>query len=231
MTMRSIVGRTSLGPIRSEILDDLEKEVSTPNLSTSPDWWSYLVEQGLQYLTIDTSVTTIAATVFSSTFPEVADLQTNPMTAFAVYGLQLKMNAWVTTPIAKMWAARFPVTYHAPVPPAEPGAEASITGNLWLRNQFLMVRAAQQQQFDTSGLSIAQVEYSGTRWFRRPPLIVGTDIAIGLHGQVYQGTGDEVSFQAHLDLVGKYVPIGIETYTNLVALATGQAILPPSILG
>jgi hypothetical protein len=173
-----------------------------------------------------------------------ADIQTGPDTALEVLGFGFKMVAYqdfsnVSTSAGSDYD-EFDVTvsmmYTQPQPPATDSTTlASTSGNLGFRNRFwetmiVGVPATQNLGGASTGLVgyMGQIVREGTVILRRPIRIVGSKLALAYSTS---SSNDGVTFAGRWQVVARPVHINSHEYVNLVALATGQAILPPSILG
>ena len=180
----------------------------------------------------------------SPTYYTGTDIQTGPDTALEILGFGFKFIAYqdfgTQTSSSGNTASEFDVnwamTYTQPQPPASNGKTlASTSGNLVFRNRFwqtLLVGVSVFQNLGgaTSGVTsyMGQVSREGTVILRRPIRIVGQQLALA-----YASSASNIGCYTtgRWQVVAKPVHINSNEYVNLVALATGQAILPPSILG
>ena len=180
----------------------------------------------------------------SPTYYTGVDIQTGPDTALEVLGFGYTFIAYqdfgTQTSSAGNTASEFDVnwimTYTQPQPPASDGTTlASSSGNLAFRNRFwqsLLVGVSVFQNLGgaTSGVTsyMGQVEREGTVILRKPIRVVGAQLALA-----YTSSSSNIGCYTtgRWQVVARPVHITSNEYVNLVALATGQAILPPSILG
>ena len=180
----------------------------------------------------------------SPTYYTGVDIQTGPDTALEVLGFGYTFIAYqdfgTQTSSAGNTASEFDVnwimTYTQPQPPASDGTTlASSSGNLAFRNRFwqsLLVGVSVFQNLGgaTSGVTsyMGQVQREGTVILRKPIRVVGAQLALA-----YTSSSSNIGCYTtgRWQVVARPVHITSNEYVNLVALATGQAILPPSILG
>jgi hypothetical protein len=180
----------------------------------------------------------------SPTYYKGTDIQTGPDTALEVLGFGFKFVAYqdfgTQTSTSGNTASEFDVnwmmTYTQPQPPASNATTlASSSGNLAFRNRFwqtLLVGVSVFQNLGgaTSGVTsyMGQIEREGTVILRRPIKIVGSQLAIA-----YTSSSSNIGCYTtgRWQVVARPTHITSNEYVNLIAVATGQAILPPSILG
>lgn len=170
-------------------------------------------------------------------------IDTNPDTALVVYAIGMSLYDGVVFGnlpsgggASQTYGVTVALTYTQPSPPASNTTTlASTTGNLKLRNRFWELSAFQNLAEDnygsaTSGITsfMPNVTKEITVEFAQPIMLVGSQLAVAWESPSWDG-GNQFTVRAMV--VGKYVHINSATYVKLVALATGQAILPPSILG
>ena len=172
------------------------------------------------------------------------DIETSPDTAFQVYGIAMATtlgNSTINTEtsggtLTSDVLVETTVSYYQPSPPASNNTTlASKTGNLRWRNRFWQQTVAIQQQAVNLGAASTGFAVGITSQGRFNTVVLVEPITIVGEGLVALASnpGTIVSTYVHTGIwiVGKYVHISTNQYVNLVALATGQAILPPSILG
>ena len=180
----------------------------------------------------------------SPTYYKGTDIQTGPDTALEVLGFGFNFVAYqdfgTQTSSSGNTASEFDVnwimTYTQPQPPASNATTlASASGNLAFRNRFwqtLLVGVSVFQNLGgaTSGVTsyMGQIEREGTVILRRPIKIVGSQLAIA-----YTSSSSNIGCYStgRWQVVARPTHITSNEYVNLIAVATGQAILPPSILG
>jgi hypothetical protein len=173
-----------------------------------------------------------------------SDLMTSPDTAFEVhavaYNARWAPESWTNVTSSgfsgnPMFAV-FQWTYFQPTPPASGGTtSASTSGNLRFRNIFWESRTAATWVQSNVGSDATYQNFNNmnvqdekTVILPKPIRVVGTGLNIRY---VASNSGDDISMSVHSYVLGRYVHISDNEYVNLIALATGQAILPPSILG
>lgn len=172
------------------------------------------------------------------------DIETSPDTAFQVYGIGMATTLGTSTistgtssgSLTSPVLAETTVSYFQPSPPASNKTTlASKTGNLRWRNQFWQQTVAIQQQFVNLGGATTGIGVGITSQGRFSTVVLVEPITIVGEGLVALASNPNTLTSTYVHtgiwIVGKYVHISTNQYVNLVALATGQAILPPSILG
>ncbi len=201
---------------------------------TDSEAWSFVENAGLivfhpspYYLTSIAAATTGIQGVISQ------PLNTSPRVAFELWGIAVYAS------LASGSGSGSAVdlvqgTYYQPSPPApNTTTPASGTGNLVLRNYYLQSYLQfQVDQVTAAGYGIEfgryKNYYQAFTFFRRPLRLVGTSLAMW-HNLIQNGEGVYITLD--VQWFGRYVDITENEYVNLVALATGSAILPPTILG
>ena len=190
------------------------------------------------------SASTEVKTSSSDVVVNSLDIETSPDTAFQVYGIGMATILGTSTiststssgTITSDVFAETTVSYYQPSPPASNNTTlASKTGNLRWRNQFWQQTVAIQQQAVNLGDATTGFAVGITSQGRFNTVVLVEPITIVGEGLVAlasnPNTLTSTFVKAGIWIVGKYVHINTNQYVNLVALATGQAILPPSILG
>lgn len=162
------------------------------------------------------------------------NIQTSSNSALELWGLTInaRINAIATAPAntSERISGEFVTTYYQPYPPAANATTpAASTGNLFYRNYFY------QFYFNVNSVEPATPNgFSNNRGinaiflFEKPLRIVGEGLYSYLN---VAGNQLGIDYYYTVNWIGKYVGISEQQYVNLVALASGEAILPPSILG
>lgn len=227
--MSTVAQSTQLPPVNSRILDRILAQPSDPMHGTDVDWWSYLVEQGLSLLSITSSPTGVVA---GSQVIASLNITTNTDTALAIYAIMLQQELAALAGANDLISVSTDLTYYQPSPPAANDTTlASLTGNLRLRNNLLTTNLVAMTSFTTSGAAEVFQGQNVRKFFVQPPLVVGPSLVIAQNTNVIAGTTAAFTTQPSARILGRYVRINTQQYANLVALATGEAILPPTILG
>ena len=190
------------------------------------------------------SASTEVKTSSSDVVVNSLDIETSPDTAFQVYGIGMATTLGTSTistgtssgSLTSPVLAETTVSYFQPSPPASNKTTlASKTGNLRWRNQFWQQTVAIQQQFVNLGGATTGIGVGITSQGRFSTVVLVEPITIVGEGLVALASNPNTLTSTYVHtgiwIVGKYVHISTNQYVNLVALATGQAILPPSILG
>ena len=171
---------------------------------------------------------------------QLTALQTNPDTGFRLYGFALEVNDYVpygNLPPLSGGTGIYGLTvwpsYTQPKPPAtDTTTAASTTGNLALINRWWAMNFMQAFNADStsSGTGVTmtanQQKQGVTVVFKEPPMIVGSNLAMTWASPSWDNGN---AFNFRFDVIGKYVPITSAQYVNAIAIATGQAVLPPTI--
>lgn len=169
-------------------------------------------------------------------------IETSPDTAFQIYGLAMSsfMNT-VQEPTGSsslnyQIIAQNYMTYYQPKPPASDSTTiASQTGNLAFRNKFWTQMMGLQEVWFNYGSASSGVAGGATQAGKMITVVLAEPITIVGEGIVVQAKAMDGLYNTFMAcqswVVGKYVHISTQQYVDLVALATGQAIMPPSILG
>lgn len=170
-------------------------------------------------------------------------IETGPEIAFDVYGFAMETFGFV--PFGNLppsdggestGQSTIHLTYTQPSPPASNATTlASTAGNLQLRNHFWsqtisVAAAAYNPGTNTTPVYsfVTSQRVENTVLLERPITIVGSQLALSFDSPSWD-TGTYT--YTGVRLVGRYKKITTSEYVNLVALATGQAILSPQILG
>ena len=193
---------------------------------------------------ISPSTSTDLSTSTSDKVLASVDIETSPDTAFQIFGLAMftmlgTSSISTSTSAGTMTSDVFAETalsYYQPSPPASNKTTlASTTGNLEFRNHFWRQLQAVQQQFVNLGGASTGVGVGVSNEGQQITVVLAEPITIVGEGIVALGSNPNSLTATYVRvgawIVGKYVHINTSQYVNLVALATGQAILPPSILG
>ena len=191
-----------------------------------------------------TGASHLIKTSSSDVVTNTLDIETSPDTAFQVYAIGMASffgtsdidtgtsSGGLTTDIN----LESNVTYYQPSPPASNNTTlASTTGNLRFRNNFWQQTIAMYQQWVNLGGATTGVGIGISSQGKFHTVVLAEPITIVGEALVATATNTNTLNQAFIRqgiwVVGKYVHISTNQYVNLVALATGQAILPPSVLG
>ncbi len=175
----------------------------------------------------------------SGTIP-AGNVVTNTNTAFRIYAMA--MNVTQNIPYGNMpslgggsgqYGVSLWPTYYQPNPPTSAGETlASTTGNLALINRFWKMTLNQSFAADStsSGTGVTMTAISKSQGvtvlFTEPRTIVTSGMAMAWASPSWDN-GNNFAFE--WELIGKYVSISTSQFVDLVATATGQAIMPPTI--
>lgn len=212
------------------------------------EFWKLAQKMQAQYMDLDSSVLSSTASTVTAPGESVGlvsqDIQTSPDTALQILAVAMESEvipyvsqATTTAGIAAyQFGGEFRVSYHQPQPPASgTGVNAATTGTLALRNIFFSQSILFGDVFTNLGNAssgIVQVMTPPSREvvavFQEPITIVGSSIFTEFK---LSGVSNSVNVYNRTQLLVRPVHISTQQYVNLVALATGQAILPPTILG
>lgn len=204
------------------------------DLLTTSDLWTYIVQNKLQYIADISGSGTNAAGATGHKGNTYSDISTSPNTALEVWGFfwnwWIRSNAGLATTTIENLDAYLTLTYTQPSPPAtNTTTDASNTGNLFLRNIFLQQEFMYNIAVGTTDSVMYQEPFrQGIYLLEAPIRIVGESLEVYIN---YESTTGSTAFDFSVGFLGKYVTISQQQYVELVALATGEAILPPSILG
>lgn len=222
-------GSTHLPDVVSPLLDKILAQYQNRWQGHNEDIFDYMVEQGLTYLQTSPSFQPV---VSGRSNISANTILTGPNTALAVYGIMLDMDTAANNSGDVVCDIEYDVSYYQPSPPAaNTTTDASFDGNLSVRNKLLVGSMTIERLTVTSGGHTQTQGMKIHRWFRRPPLIVGSALTVNTDTFLWTGAIANLSTRANAQIYYKYVPITTDQYVNLVALATGQAILPPTIFG
>lgn len=189
--------------------------------------------------TTSTPGTYSSPTAGSGSVP-AGNVVTNVNTGFRIYAMAIHLNMFVpygNLPSLGGGTGTYGVTiyptYYQPNPPTtEAETLAAVTGNLALINRFWKMSLTQAFSADStsSGTGITMTstrqQQGVTVVFDNPITIVTSGLAMAWTSPSWDNGN---SFNFMWELVGKYVPISPSQFVDLVATATGQAILPPTI--
>lgn len=198
-----------------------------------------------QFMQVATTASSnLINTSSSDVVTNTLDIETSPDTAFQVYAIGMA-SFFGTSTISTSTSAgttttdinlESNVTYYQPSPPASNKTTlASTTGNLRFRNNFWQQTIAMYQQSVNLGGASTGFAVGVSSQGKFNTVVLAEPITIVGEALVATATNTNTLNDAYIRqgiwVVGKYVHISTKQYVDLVALATGQAILPPSILG
>ncbi|WP_343577772.1 hypothetical protein [Mycobacterium sp.] len=212
------------------------------------EWWRVAQAKRAQYLVFDSS--TLAATDTTTVSGDesigliTTQISTSPDTAFEVLAVGMESQvlpftnqAESTNGINALWyGGEFELSYHQPQPPASSSTvNAVTTGTLALRNKLFTQGIMYGNGWTANGADTAGDTQVLTPnavqlcvFFEKPVLIVGTSLFTQFKS--YSSSAScNVFNRTHV--LGRPVHISTSQYVELVALATGQAILQPLVVG
>lgn len=211
-------------------------------------WWRLAQKTQAQYFVMDTSSMAASDTTTSASGSSIG-LVTQPIATSTDTALQVIAVAMAsqivpmtnqasgTNGIASYYfGGEFELSYHQPQPPASgTGVNAATAGTLALRNkiftQHMMIGSAWTANgADTAGDTqvLTQPANEIMVVFEDPVTIVGSSLFTGFRLAENSFT---LNVWNRTQVLVRPVHITTQQYVNLVALATGQATLSPTILG